>query len=145
MRILIAAFGAAMSLSAPAMAADEAPSFDKGPVWEIAQIKTVDGHFDEYMKWLSTEWKAQEEALKKAGRILDYKVYIVTDPRQGEPDILLATLYKGAAEFDRPVADEYAMQAKIAGSITKADQEQAARSSIRTVQGDLLLREVIRK
>jgi len=145
MKIAIAAFGAVALLSTPVMAADDTPDFDKGPVWEIGQIKTVDGHFDDYMKWLSTEWKAQEEALKKAGRILDYKVFVVTDPRNGEPDILLATLYKGAAEFDRPTADEYAMQAKISGSIPKADQEQAARSSIRTVQGTVLLREITLK
>jgi hypothetical protein len=144
MKILIAAFGAAALLSLPALA-DDAPSFEKGPVWEFGEIKTVDGHFDDYMKWVSTEWKGQEEALKKAGRILDYKVFVVTDARQGEPDIVLGTEYKDMAEFDRPIADEYAMQAKIFGSLPKANQDQAARSSIRTVMGDVMMREVILK
>jgi hypothetical protein len=93
MRYLIAALGAsALLASAPVFAADDAPAFEKGPVWDFAQIKTIDGHFDDYMKWVSTEWKAQQEALKKAGRIIDYKVYIVADPRQGEPDIILVLL-----------------------------------------------------
>jgi hypothetical protein len=136
----------ALLAAAPAFAAgDEAPPFDKGPVWDFGQIKTVDGHFDDYMKWVATDWKAQQEALKKAGRIIDYKVFTVADPRQGEPDIILGTEYKNMAEFDRPVADEYAMQAKISGSIAKANEAQASRAAIRTVQGDIVMREVILK
>jgi hypothetical protein len=49
------------------------------------------------------------------------------------------------AEFDRPVADEYAMQAKIAGSIAKANQDQASRAAIRTLQGDVVMREITLK
>jgi len=143
MKTLLAAFAASTALAALPALADDAPPFEKGPVWDIGHIKTVDGHFDDYMKWVATEWKAQEEALKKAGVILDYKVYLVVDPRQGEPDILLAQEYKDmATAYDKPVADEYALQAKISGSIAKSNQEQAARSSIRTVLGDALLREV---
>jgi hypothetical protein len=146
MKTMLAALTASTLLAvAPAMAADEAPPFEKGPVWDFAQIKTVDGHFDDYMKYVSTDWKAQEEALKKAGRILDYKVFLVADPRQGEPDIILATEFKNMAEFDRPAADEYAMQAKISGSIAMSNQEQAARSAIRTVQGDVVMREITLK
>ncbi len=147
MKYLIIALGAsALLASAPAFAAgDEGPAFDKGPVWDFTQIKTVDGHFDDYMKWLSTDWKAQQEALKKAGRLVDYKVFIVADPRPGEADLILANEYKNMAEFDRTTEDEYAMQAKIAGSIAKANQEQAGRATIRTIQGDAVMREVMLK
>lgn len=146
MRKMLAALIASTLLAVvPALAADETPGFEKGTVWDFAQIKTTDGHFNDYMKFVTTDWKAQEEALKKAGRILDYKVFLVSDPRQGEPDIILAQEYKNMAEFDRPVADEYAMQAKISGSISKADQEQAARASIRTIQGDVVMREITLK
>jgi hypothetical protein len=145
MRTLLAAFAASTMLAATALAADEAPTYDKGPVWDFGQIQTKDGHFDEYMKWVSTEWKAQEEAMKKAGYIVDYKVYLVQNQRQGEPDIILATEYKNMAALDHPVAEEMAMQAKISGSIAKADQEQVARGSIRTVLGDIMVREAILK
>ena len=145
MKTLLAAFAASTMLAATALAADEAPPFEKGPVWDFGQIQTKDGHFDEYMKWVSTSWKAQEEAMKKAGYIVDYKVYLVQGQRQGEPDIILATEYRDMAAFDHPVAEEYAMQAKISGSIAKADQEQAARGSIRTVLGDMVVREVTLK
>jgi hypothetical protein len=147
MKYVLSACALACALAAgPAMAADaNAPNFENGPVWDFAQVQTKDGHFDDYMKWLSTEWKAQEEALKKAGVIVDYKVYLVQNVRQGEPDILLAQEYKNMAAFDTPVAQQYAMQAKIAGSIAKSNQEQAARGSIRTILGDVLTREAVLK
>ncbi len=147
MKTLLAALAASAALLiGPAMAADDnGPSFENGPVWDFAQIQTKDGHFDDYMKWLSTDWKAQEDALKKRGVIVDYKVYLVANPRQGEPDVVLATEYKNMAAFDTPIAKQYALQAEIAGSLVKANQEQAARGSIRTILGDIMVREAILK
>lgn len=147
MKQLLVAFAASAAfLTLPALAADDnTPPFETGPVWDFAQVQTKDGHFNDYMKWLSTEWKAQEEALKKKGVIVDYKVYIAQDPRQNEPDIILATEYKNMAALDTPIAKQYAIQAEIAGSLVKADQEQAARGSIRTIMGDVLMREAILK
>jgi len=49
------------------------------------------------------------------------------------------------AAFDTPMAQQYALQAKIAGSIAKSNQAQAARDSIRTIMGDPLVREAILK
>src|SRR5579864_4108676 len=133
-------------LALPAIAADNnAPAFENGPVWDFAQIKTKDGHFDDYMHWLATEWKSQEEGLKKAGVIMDYKVYIVQNPRTDEPDVILGQEYKNMAVFDPPMAQQYALQAKIAGSLAKANQQQAARGTIRTIMGDPMVREAILK
>ena len=132
-------------LASPAFAAGDGPTFENGPVWDYAQVKTKDGHFDDYMKWLSTDWKKQEEALKKAGVILDYKVFLTMDPRDNEPDIFLAQEYKNLAVFDTPQEKQYALQAQIAGSIAKSDQQQAARGSIRTLMGDVLVREAVLK
>jgi hypothetical protein len=131
--------------AAPALAAGDGPSYDKGPVWDFGEIKTVDGHFDDYMKWLAGPWKAQQEAMKKAGYIVSYKVLLVADPRKDEPDIILATEYANMAAFDHSTADEYKIGEKIWGSMTKASQEQAARGSIRTLMSDRLLREAVLK
>lgn len=135
---------AALALAA-APAAAEGPSYDKGPVWDFAQIKTVDGHFDDYMKWLAGPWKAQQEASKKAGYIRSYKVLVVVDPRKDEPDIILATEYANMAAFDHSTTEEYAFGEKVWGSMSKANQEQAARSAIRTLTGDMLMREALLK
>lgn len=144
MKTLFAALAvSAAFLATSAYAAGGPPYAENGPVWDFAQIKTKDGHFDEYMKWLDTAWKQQEETLKKAGYIMDYKVYVVTDPRSGEPDLLLATEYKNMAAMDTPVAEMYAFAAKHFGSADQADKEQSARGSIRTVMGDMLIREAV--
>ena len=144
---MTAAFAALSLMTSAAIAAEDpdAPSFAKGPVWDYASIKTKDGHFDDYMKWLSTEWKAQQEAMKKAGYISSYKVLIVGDPRGDEPDIILATEYPNMAAFDRSVAEEYAFAKKTFGPLAKASKEQADRGSIRTVMGDMMLREAVLK
>jgi hypothetical protein len=38
--------------------------YNDGPVVNVAAIRTVDGHLDDYMQWLATTWKKQEEAGK---------------------------------------------------------------------------------
>jgi hypothetical protein len=147
MKHLFGAVAASLALLAlPGLAANSnAPSFENGPVWDMAQIKTKDGHFDDYMHWLATDWRSQEEALKKAGVIIDYKVYMVQNARTDEPDVILAQEYKNMAAFDTPMAQQYALQAKIAGSIAKANQQQAARGSMRSIMGDVMLREAVLK
>jgi hypothetical protein len=145
MRTITAAFAALALFSSPVLGQSEAPSFDKGTVWEFGQVKTVDGHFDDYMKWLAGPWKQQQEALKKAGYIISYKVLLVDAPRKDEPDIILATEYKNMAAFDVSTKEEYAFGEKVWGSLSKASQEQAARGAIRTIQGDMVLREAVLK
>jgi hypothetical protein len=128
----------------PAFAASDR-GYDNGPVWDFAAIQTKDGHFDDYMKFVTTTWKKQQEALKKAGYITDYKVYVVVDPRDNEPDIYLATEVKNMGEYDRSLDEMDAFFAKQFGSQEQANKEQADRSAIRTLRGEMLTRELILK
>ena len=145
MRTIFAAFATLALISIPALAAAEDPVWEKGTVWDYGEIKTVDGHFDDYMKWLAGPWKEQQEAMKKAGMIKSYKVLLVAEPLKDDPDIILATEYANMAAFDISTKQEYAMGEKIWGSLSKASQEQAARGAIRTVMGDKVVREAILK
>jgi hypothetical protein len=145
LRMMTALAALALATSAASAQDADAPSFAKGSVWDYASIRTKDGHFDDYMKWLSTEWKAQQDALRKAGYVSSYKVMVVADPREGEPDIILATEYPNMAAFDRSVSEEYAFAKKTFGPLAKASKEQADRATIRTVMGDMMLREAILK
>src|SRR5215475_4788940 len=74
--------------------------YNDGPVVNVAAIRTVDGHFDDYMHWLATSWKKQEEAAKKAGLILEYHVYTVEARSANDPDIYLVITYKNWAALD---------------------------------------------
>ena len=147
MRYSLAALAASIAFAiVPAVAADEnSPSFENGVVLDVASIQTKDGHFNDYMRWLGTDWKRQEEAMKKAGVITDYHVWVVQNQRAGEPDIFLTQTYKNMAVFDQSQATQYALQAKIAGSVAKSDHQQSARGSIRTIMGDMMLREAVLK
>jgi hypothetical protein len=138
----LAAFSALIAL--PALAASDR-GYDNGPVWDVGAIQTKDGHFDDYMKFVTTDWKTQQEALKKAGYILDYKVYVVADPRDNEPDIYLATKFKNMAAFDTSLDEMDAFFANHMGPRDQTNKEQQDRGAIRTVRGDQLMRELILK
>src|SRR5437764_8720452 len=71
-----------------------------GPVINVASIRTVDGHFDDYLHWLATTYKKQQEAAKKAGLITAWRVVVIEPRGPNEPDILLVTEFKNWAALD---------------------------------------------
>jgi hypothetical protein len=139
--------GAALSfgVAAAAHAADAGHPYDLGPVWEISHVETKPGHFEDYMKYVATNWRAEQEALKKAGLVLDYKVLNLTDARDGEADLLLLVEWKNMAAFDTPIATQDAIVAQVFGSVAASDQAALDRESIRHLGSDILTREMVLK
>jgi len=109
--------------------------YSDGPVVNVAAIRTVDGHFDDYMKWLATTWKKQSEAGKKAGLILSYRVLLVEPRGPNDPDVYLVTEFKNWAALDGLGGKFDAVSTQIEGSLEKANQSQSDRAKIRTVLG----------
>jgi len=116
-----------------------------GPVINVASIRTVDGHFDDYMKWLSTTYKQTQEAAKKAGLILSYRVLVIEARTPQDPDILLVTEFKNWAALDHLGGKLDAISAQVEGSVDKANQSEADRAKIRTVLGARTMQEAILK
>jgi hypothetical protein len=110
-------------------------NYTDGPVVNVTAIKTMDGHFDDYMQWLATTWKKQQEAAKKAGLITKYQVTIGQPQGPNDPDIYLVVEYKNWAAFDGLGSKLDAVSAQIEGSLEKANQAQSERAKIRTVLG----------
>ena len=110
-------------------------NYTDGPVVNVSAIKTVDGHFDDYMQWLATTWKKQEEAAKKAGLITKYQVLVAQPQGPNDPDIYLVVEYKNWAAFDGIGGKLDAVSAQLEGSVEKANQSEADRAKIRTVLG----------
>jgi hypothetical protein len=110
-------------------------NYTDGPVVNVSAIKTVDGHFDDYMQWLATTWRKQEEAAKKAGLITKYQVLIAQPQGPNDPDIYLVVEYKNWAAFDGLGGKLDAVSAQVEGSVEKANQSEADRAKIRTVLG----------
>lgn len=140
------AFALALASSMVASPAAHAQSaervYDQGSVWQISYIETKPGMFDDYMKYLSTSWRALQEEQKKAGDVLSYKVLAVDTPRDHEPDVILMVEYKNMAVFDRSLAEGEAMTAKVFGSLPKSNQAAISRESIRTLRGGVGVREM---
>ena len=105
----------------------------------------MDGHFDDYMKWLDTTWKQEEEAAKKAGYIISYEVLTVEPRGPDDPDILLVITSKNWAALDGATAKGDAIAKQIEGSVTAASQAQADRSKIRRVLGSSTMQTLILK
>ena len=130
----------ALATVSPNAVADGA-HYNDGPVVNVAAIRTVDGHFDDYMQWLATTYKKQQEAAKKAGLILSYHVYVAQPRGPNDPDIYLVTEFKNWAALDGLGGKFDALSTQLEGSVDKANQAQAARAKIRTVLGSETIQE----
>jgi len=128
-----AAFATFACTSFTALADDHA--YTEGPVVNVSRIRTVDGKFDEYMNWLDTTWKQENEASKKAGYILSYEVLAIEAREPDDPDLLLRITYKNWAALDGALAKGDAIAREIEGSVAAASQAQFERAKIRTVLG----------
>ena len=143
---LFCAAGALLSLTALATTAyADGRDYNDGPVINVASIRTVDGHFDDYMHWLATGFKKQQEAAKKAGIITSYRVIVVEARGPNDPDILLVTEFKNWAALDGLGRKLDELSAQTQGSVEKAAQSQAERAKIRTVLGSRTQQEALLK
>ena len=128
-----AALLTATTLAAPAYA--DGPDWKDGPVINVASIRTVDGHFNDYMHWLATAYKKQQEAAKAAGVITDYSVIVVEARGPNDPDILLVTTFKNWAALDNAGSKFNKVLEATEGSVAAADKSEVDRGKIRTVLG----------
>src|SRR5436853_7094659 len=84
--------------SVAAVADDHA--YTEGQVVNVAAIRTEFGKFDDYMKYLDTTWKAEQEAAKKAGNISSYRVITVEASGENDANVDLAANYKNWTAFE---------------------------------------------
>jgi len=131
---LVALVAIAAAACTTAAVAQERP-YSEGPVVNVAFIRTVDGKFDEYMAWVASTWKKQEEAAKKAGYILGYEVLTVEPRSPDDPDVVLRITYKNWAALDGQLDKGDAIAKEVEGSVANANKAQVERSRIRRVLG----------
>ena len=127
------------TLAAPASA--DGRNWNDGPVINVAAIRTVDGHFDDYMHWLSTVFKKQQEAAKAKGLILSYRVVVAEARDPHDADIYLITEYKNWAALDNLGSKFDQVSAEVEGSVDAAAKSEADRAKIRTVLGSRTMQE----
>ena len=119
--------------------------YTDGPVTEVDYIQVEYGHFPEYIDWLNSTWKPTMEAMKKAGLIIDYKVFGLTPKSLDQPNIILWITYKNAAAaLDKGVEVEDVAK-KVIGSTEFQNKVRVGRNDYRKVLGNEYIRELILK
>jgi hypothetical protein len=135
---------AASSLSLNARAQDER-QYTEGLVTEEDYVQVEYGHFEEYIDWLNSTWKPTMEAMKKAGLIIDYKVFRLTPKSPDQPNIVLWITYKnGMAAFDKGAELEDVAK-QVIGSTEFQNKARVHRNDYRKVLGTEYIRELILK
>jgi hypothetical protein len=129
----------------PGTALADGRDWKDGPVINVASIRTVDGHFDDYMHFLTTTFKKTQEAAIKAGVILSYRVIVVEARGPNDPDILLVTEYKNWAALDGLGGKTDAIAVQVEGSVEKASASTADRNAIRRILGSRTEQEALLK
>ena len=143
-RVVAVAVFAAMLLPALTQAQTPVRPFHDGPVWELTFVKAKPGIGLKYMNYLATDWKTEQEAWKKAGLILDYKVIATEAHGTTDWDLMLMTEYKDLAtmEANQDKMEEVAYKA-LQGNDQKMIAGYEERASWREIVGGRLAREII--
>jgi hypothetical protein len=142
----LVATSALLSLTAlSTVALADGRDWNDGPVVNVASIRTVDGHFDDYMHWLATSWKKQQDTAKAAGLITGYRVVVVEARTPNDPDVLLITEFKNWAALDHLGGKFDQVTTQTEGSVDAANKSEADRAKIRTVLGSRTMQEAVLK
>lgn len=117
--------------------------YQDGTVWNVSYIRVKPGMDTAYRNYLATEWKRQQDALKKEGLILSYKVIASEPHNPADFNLMLMTEYKNLAamEAGQDRADNLAQT--VIGNDQKQMQGYKDRLEIREVLGTRLSREII--
>ncbi|MBV8466944.1 MAG: hypothetical protein JO218_13455 [Burkholderiales bacterium] len=138
--IAIAVLASAFAAPPLAQAADS--SYKPGTVWEFSYIKTEPGQFENYMDWLSQQWKQQNEFGKKEGYLVSYHIFNVNNARDGEPDLILAIEYKDYMPNAERMAVQKKFEAMLSSDSHKMETASGERKVMRKLAGSMELQEL---
>jgi hypothetical protein len=136
--LLLAALVSASCLSVSAQDAN----YTEGTVSQVTAIQVTSGHLDEYMTYVRTEWKPEQEALKKAGIITGYTVYSTTPRTPNDPDLYLMVTYANMAALDGLDQRSDPVTEKVSGNRTKMQKGVSDRNAYRKIIGTETIREL---
>lgn len=117
--------------------------YSNGSVWVVGVIAVKPGMDTAYKNYLATDWKKQQEALKKEGIILSYMVIQSESHSATDWNMLLLTEYKDLASFEASQAKADNLAQTVIGDDAKQMQGYRDRLQIREVLGNRLARQII--
>src|SRR6266511_810218 len=117
--------------------------YRNGTVWNIGFIRVKPGMDTAYLNYLAGQWKANQEASKKEGLIVSYKVLTVEGHTPGEVNLMLMTEYKDLATMEAGEDKADALAQRTIVNDEKQMQGNKYRSEIREVMGNRLARDIV--
>jgi hypothetical protein len=147
MKLLSILFTAALLLllSLPSQSVAQGLPYTEGSVWSIGFVKTVPGMTNDYYRNLADNWMKMNEAAKKEGLVLSYKVLHGPAANTADWDIMLMVEYKNMAAMDGMAEKMEALSGKLLGSQETRRVGAVKRNEIREILGGKLVREIILK
>ncbi len=141
--VLVVSLAVALLLVGISVWAQVSRPYHNGSVWTVAFIRVKPGMDSAYMKYLATDWKKEQEALKAEGLVLSYKVIQTEGHTAGDWNLLLLTEFKNLASMEANEDKAEAVAQRVVGTDDKQMQGYRDRSEIREVIGERLAREII--
>ena len=142
-RAIVGSLAAVVLVAGFAVYAQVNRPYHNGSVWDVAFIRMKPGMETAYLNYLAGQWKAEQEAQKKDGNILSYKVLTVEGHTPNEFNLMLMTEYKNLAALEANEEKIDAVAQKVVGDDEKQRQGYRDRLEIREVMGSRLAREVV--
>jgi len=117
--------------------------FRNGSVWSIGFIHMKPGMETAYLNYVASDWKREQEALKKDGQIISYKVLTTEAHGSNDWNIMLMTEYKDMATMEKNEAKADNLVQTLMGNDEKQMQGYRDRLQIREVMQNRLAREIV--
>jgi hypothetical protein len=142
---LFAATAMLAALAIPAAVQAQEVSYKLGSVWEASRIDVLPGQLQNYMDYLATTWKKNQELGKAEGIVLEYHVLATNNARAGEPDLVLIVEYKDY----QTTAQQEAFSKKVNAMMAMDERKQATangeRGKMRELMGSIEYQELVLK
>ena len=142
-KILFAAFVFSLTLLCVSVYAQMARPYHNGSVWTLAFIRIKPGMDSAYMNYVATEWKRIQEASKKEGLVLSYKVLATEGHTPGDWNLILMSEVKDLAALETNEKKADALAQRLVGDDKKQMQGYHEREELREIIGNRLAREIV--
>ncbi|MEO8176070.1 MAG: hypothetical protein ABI626_05360 [Sphingomicrobium sp.] len=134
---------ATLSFALPAAAQDY--PVKSGQYWDVTAVSIDDGHAGDYVQFLTTKWRKQQEWAKSKGYISGYHILANNYKRAGEPDIYLVNIYDHVPTVAESEARDAEYKKVMTTDDTRQSAESAERAKFRHIGDSMQLQEILLK
>jgi len=141
--ILVAGLLVALTILSVSAYAENNRPYHNGSVWSVTFVRVKPGMDSAYMSYLAGQWKKTQEAAKKDGLILSYKVLTTEGHSSEDWNMMLMTETKDMATMEANESKMDALEQKMVGDDQKQMQGYTERAEIRELMGTRIAREMV--